>query len=426
MSETVIKIENIGKQYRLGQVGTGTISHDLNRWWYKIRGKEDPFLQIGDSNDPTKTGDSEYVWSLKDINFDVKKGEAVGIVGKNGAGKSTLLKILSQVTTPTTGSVKVKGRIASLLEVGTGFHQELTGRENIFLNGAILGMSKKEIKSKLEEIIAFSGVERYIDTPVKRYSSGQRVRLAFAVAAHLDPEILVIDEVLAVGDAEFQNKCIGKMQDVAESGRTILFVSHNMSAVRNLCTRVIVLSKGKVIFDGDADEGINVYQKANLIDSSLCSSVSFPETKEGKAQFTSVSLKTKEGNSVSEFEYLDNIYLEIEFIAKEKLADIFVAFILEDDSGNWIFISANDDQGNAEISKLDEGKYKCNVEIPSKILKTGKYYLTFSLRPKSGNPYDKKEYALTFNIIDTKTNRGMKGLYRSSTVVAPEITWRIK
>ncbi|MBO3099919.1 ABC transporter ATP-binding protein [Gelidibacter pelagius] len=256
----ILKAENISKQYRLGLVGTGTISHDLNRWWAGIRGKEDPFLKIGSVNDRSTKADSDYVWALRDINFEVKRGEVLGIIGKNGAGKSTLLKILSRVTGPTTGEIKTKGRIASLLEVGTGFHPELTGRENIYLNGAILGMSKAEIKAKEEEIIEFSGCERYIDTPVKRYSSGMRVRLAFAVAAHLEPDILVIDEVLAVGDAEFQKRAIGKMQDISKGdGRTVLFVSHNMAAVKSLCTRAIVLEHGKTVFEGETDEAVDFY-----------------------------------------------------------------------------------------------------------------------------------------------------------------------
>lgn len=259
MSKVVIKVEQVGKQYRLGTVGTGTLSHDFNRWWHKIRGKEDPYLKIGEANDRSKKGNSDWVWALKDISFEVRQGEVLGIIGKNGAGKSTLLKILSQVTTPSVGQIKVKGRIASLLEVGTGFHPELTGRENIFLNGAILGMSKQEIKNKFDEIVDFSGVERYIDTPVKRYSSGMYVRLAFAVAAHLEPEILIVDEVLAVGDAEFQKKCLGKMKDVSGQGRTVLFVSHNMEAVANLCNRVVTLNSGELKFDGDVDKGILDY-----------------------------------------------------------------------------------------------------------------------------------------------------------------------
>ncbi len=245
-------------------MGTGTISHDLNRWWAGIRGKEDPFLKVGSVNDRSTKADSDYVWALRDINFEVKKGEVLGIIGKNGAGKSTLLKILSRVTGPTTGEIKTKGRIASLLEVGTGFHPELTGRENIYLNGAILGMSKAEIKAKEQEIIEFSGCERYVDTPVKRYSSGMRVRLAFAVAAHLEPDILVIDEVLAVGDAEFQKKAIGKMQDISRGdGRTVIFVSHNMAAVRNLCTRAILMENGKCTFEGEVEEAIEYYLENN-------------------------------------------------------------------------------------------------------------------------------------------------------------------
>ena len=262
--DIILKAENISKQYRLGTVGTGTLSHDLNRWWYAIRGKEDPYLKVGETNDRSSKGNSDYVWALQDINFEVNRGEVLGIIGKNGAGKSTLLKILSKVTAPTTGVIKSRGRIASLLEVGTGFNPELTGRENIYLNGAILGMTKKEITSKLDEIIAFSGCERYIDTPTKRYSSGMTVRLAFAVAAFLEPEILVVDEVLAVGDAEFQKKAIGKMQDISKSeGRTVLFVSHNMAAVRSLCNRGIVLEKGYKAFDGNASDSIDFYISLN-------------------------------------------------------------------------------------------------------------------------------------------------------------------
>ncbi|MGL6126499.1 hypothetical protein BBI01_16105 [Chryseobacterium artocarpi] len=264
-----LKAENISKQYRLGQVGTGTLSHDLNRFWYKIRGKEDPYLKIGEANDRTTKGSSDYVWSLRDIDFEIEQGDAVGIIGRNGAGKSTLLKVLSKVTKPTTGNIYTNGRIASLLEVGTGFHPEMTGRENVFLNGAILGMTRKEIKRKFDEIVDFSGVERYIDTPVKRYSSGMYVRLAFAVAAHLESEILIVDEVLAVGDAEFQKKCLGKMNDVTKGeGRTILFVSHNMTAVKELCTKGILLNQGQIDYQGNILNTIIEYQKSSARDSS--------------------------------------------------------------------------------------------------------------------------------------------------------------
>lgn len=265
----VLKAENISKQYRLGQVGTGTLSHDLNRIWYRMRGKEDPYLKIGEANDRTVQGESEYVWSLRDINFEIEQGAAVGIIGRNGAGKSTLLKLLSKVTKPTTGKIYTRGRIASLLEVGTGFHPEMTGRENVFLNGAILGMTRKEIKRKFDEIVDFSGVERYIDTPVKRYSSGMYVRLAFAVAAHLESEILIVDEVLAVGDAEFQKKCLGKMGDVTKGeGRTILFVSHNMTAIKELCNNGILLNQGQISYQGDILSTVIEYQKNNEAESS--------------------------------------------------------------------------------------------------------------------------------------------------------------
>src|SRR5680860_362811 len=256
----ILKAENISKQYRLGQVGSGTLSHDLNRWWASLRGKEDPYLKVGAVNDRSAKATEDYVWALRDINFEVKQGEILGIIGKNGAGKSTLLKILSRVTSPTTGRIKTRGRIASLLEVGTGFHGELSGRENIFMNGAILGMTKNEIRTKMDEIIDFSGCEMYIDTPVKRYSSGMTVRLGFAVAAHLEPEILVVDEVLAVGDAEFQKKAIGKMQNLSHGeGRTVLFVSHNMASVRSLCDRGLVLKNGLVTFEGDIQSSVENY-----------------------------------------------------------------------------------------------------------------------------------------------------------------------
>ncbi|WP_026633035.1 ABC transporter ATP-binding protein [Dyadobacter alkalitolerans] len=273
-----IRVDKICKQYRLGDIGTGTLSNDLKRWWYEARGKEDPFLKIGERNDRTTKSNSDYVWALSDISFQVMPGEIMGIIGKNGAGKSTLLKILSKVTSATTGRIDFDGRIGSMLEVGTGFHPELTGMENIYLNGAILGMTKAEIRSKLDEIIDFSGCERYINTPVKRYSSGMTVRLGFAVAAHLEPEILVIDEVLAVGDAEFQKKAIGKMQDVSRNeGRTVLFVSHNLGAIRNLCTHSIILDKGEMVFDGSTDQAITHYLQSTTINKSdkISSSVSW-------------------------------------------------------------------------------------------------------------------------------------------------------
>lgn len=265
---TAIEFDNISKLYRLGYVTGGTLRGDLQRWWQmSVLGKEDPFLKVGSVNDRSKAADSEYVWALKDINFKVEQGDVVGIIGKNGAGKSTLLKLLSKVTGPTTGAIRARGRIASLLEVGTGFNAEMTGRENIYMNGAILGMTKKEIDGKIDEIIDFSGCERYIDTPVKRYSSGMTVRLGFAVAAHLDPEILVVDEVLAVGDAEFQKKAIGKMQNVSKGeGRTVLFVSHNMASIKALCRRGILLENGSIHYDGMIGDTVALYLKGNEFD----------------------------------------------------------------------------------------------------------------------------------------------------------------
>lgn len=282
MSNIAIQFDHVGKLYHLGVVGTGTLSHDLNRWWKtSVLGKEDPYLKIGETNDRSKKGSSDFVWALKDISFEVEQGDVVGIIGKNGAGKSTLLKLLSRITSPTTGTIRAKGRIGSLLEVGTGFHPEMTGRENIYMNGSIMGMTRAEITRKLDEIVDFAGVERYLDTPVKRYSSGMTVRLGFAVAAYLEPEILVVDEVLAVGDAEFQKKAIGKMQEVSRgSGRTVLFVSHNMTSVRHLCNRGILIESGLINYVGDIENTINHYMDTSVSDSDI-SINDLPRTQRG-------------------------------------------------------------------------------------------------------------------------------------------------
>lgn len=305
--DIILKAGNISKQYRLGQVGTGTLSHDLNRWWHQVRGKENPYLKIGDTNDRSTKGTSDYVWALQDINFEVERGEILGIIGKNGAGKSTLLKILSRVTAPTTGSIKFGGRVASLLEVGTGFNGEMTGRENIYLNGAILGMTKKEIGSKIDEIIDFSGCQRYIDTPVKRYSSGMYVRLAFAVAAFLEPEILIIDEVLAVGDAEFQKKAIGKMQDISkEGGRTVLFVSHDLSAISTLATRTLVLGNGGIIAIEETNKAIAIYSEMQNGESVFTQNFVV-----GKPSVTGVKIMTSEGGTLHRNEKPFSIEFEV-------------------------------------------------------------------------------------------------------------------
>lgn len=367
MSDIILKAENVSKQYRLGVVGTGTLSHDLNRWWHQMRGKEDPYSKVGAVNDRSAKAESEYVWALRDINFEVKRGEVLGIIGKNGAGKSTLLKILSRVTGPTTGSIKTRGRIASLLEVGTGFHPELTGKENIYLNGAILGMSKDEVSEKLDEIVEFSGCKLYVDTPVKRYSSGMRVRLAFAVAAHLEPDILVIDEVLAVGDAEFQKKAIGKMQDISQGeGRTIIFVSHDMGAVQNLCNRLLILENGKTCFEGDVQEGIDNYLKDNETKDSVYFN---PDVTTGILKLEFLNSK---GEVVQNIMTGQNVFVRLHYLnAEQKNLSFTVAF--SDTNGTFMFGCRSDivnttfrkKEGVAvlQIPKwpLSEGVYHYNI-----------------------------------------------------------------
>ena len=340
MKNLAIQANNISKQYRLGEVGTGSLSHDLNRFWHKIRGNEDPYLKIGESNDRSTKGNSEYVWSLRDINFEIEQGDAVGIIGRNGAGKSTLLKLLSKVTQPTTGSFKVNGRIASLLEVGTGFNPEMTGRENIYLNGAILGMRRHEITRKLEEIIDFSGVERYIDTPVKRYSSGMYVRLAFAVAAHLESEILIVDEVLAVGDAEFQKKCLSKMGDVSKGeGRTVLFVSHNMDAVKKLCETGILMQYGNLLHKGSMDSTLDAYllNYANSSDSQSHIIYELDDLKE--AQIVEISLKDKDKNPVIEYFTDQDMYIHVTILNRLEQKNVRLNFTILDKFDNLLFIS---------------------------------------------------------------------------------------
>jgi lipopolysaccharide transport system ATP-binding protein len=366
MSNSVIVVDNLSKQYRLGEVGTGTLSHDLNRWWHLVRGRTDPYETVGEENDRSVKGLSEYVWSLKDVSFEVKQGEVLGIIGKNGAGKSTLLKILSRTTTPTKGSVKLRGKVASLLEVGTGFHPELSGRDNIYLNGAILGMSKSEIKSKFDEILDFADVDRYIDTPVKRYSSGMYVRLAFAVAAHLDPEILIVDEVLAVGDAEFQQKCLGKMRDVSTSeGKTILFVSHNMSAIRNLCNRVIHLKNGKIHQNGETVEVVNNY----LTESSpLLLSRSLIDTSQrsgsGLVQFCGLEILDKEGKTVSTVLTGDKIALVFKLKTKAKrVARINLGFSFHNQYDEVMTALYSSYQG-LYFDNMEKEKFEIICEIP--------------------------------------------------------------
>lgn len=376
MSNTAIEFNHVGKQYRLGLVSTKTLSHDLNRWWQtSILKKEDPYLKIGAVNDRTTAGDSEYVWALRDIDFKVEQGDVVGIIGKNGAGKSTLLKLLSRVTGPTVGEIRAKGRIGSLLEVGTGFHPEMTGRENIYMNGAIMGMTKQEVSRKLDEIIDFSGCERYIDTPVKRYSSGMTVRLGFAVAAHLDPEILVVDEVLAVGDAEFQKKAIGKMQDVSKGeGRTVLFVSHNMTSIKSLCKHGIILQNGQMIDQGDIDPIVTHYLRG---DSTIDNYKSFNNPLAGKGGFEllEIGIRKKGGNYSDVMRMDQDLELTIRYRLRDSIDNFWITMHLKNEQGNKLFSFSG--VGKAYEKNHEAGDYVQTCIIPADFLNWGTFAIDF-------------------------------------------------
>lgn len=384
---TAIEFENISKQYRLGLVSTRTLSHDIRRFWItNVLGKEDPYLKIGETNDRSTKGSSEYVWALRDINFKVEQGDVVGIIGKNGAGKSTLLKLLSKVTGPTTGTIRAKGRIGSLLEVGTGFHPEMTGRENIFLNGAILGMTKNDIQRKLDEIVDFSGCERYIDTPVKRYSSGMMVRLGFAVAAHLDPEILVVDEVLAVGDAEFQKKAIGKMQDVSKGeGRTVLFVSHNMTSVAKLCKTGVVLENGTTVFCGEIKKSIDFY-----MDSGLCSGASYVAEYDKSIMVVDARIKNIRGVVTDQFGTSDDIFVEFE-MKNDSQSPVRGNFSIQNSMDIMIFV---------DRFEVKQGRHTYRVKLSSERLLKGSYKINLAMDTYNLAVHDIVYKALKFDIID--------------------------
>lgn len=380
---TAIEFENVSKQYRLGLVSTGTIANDLNRWWtMNILRKEDPYLKIGETNDRSKKGESDYVWALKDINFNVEQGDVVGIIGKNGAGKSTLLKLLSRVTTPTTGEIRVRGRIASLLEVGTGFHPEMTGRENIYLNGAIMGMTKAEVSNKLDEIVDFSGCERYIDTPVKRYSSGMTVRLGFAVAAHLEPEILVVDEVLAVGDAEFQKKAIGKMKDISKGGgRTVLFVSHNMAAVKSLCKKGVLLENGMVKETGDVDTIVGHYLKGNN-EVANHKYWAEPEIKKEGFELLEIGVRKQGADYAENMRVDDNVEVVVKYRVTQRYDQLHLTYHFKNEQGQKIFSCS----GGTRCYSLehDEGVYEQTMQIPANFLNWGSYFVDlFVVRDRS-------------------------------------------
>jgi lipopolysaccharide transport system ATP-binding protein len=411
---TVVKVENLSKQYRLGQVGTGSLAHDVNRFWHRVRGKEDPYLKIGDENDRTVKGKSDYVWALKDVNFEVEQGEVLGIIGRNGAGKSTLLKILSRTTTPTTGKVKLKGRVASLLEVGTGFHPELSGRENIFLNGAILGMSKHEIKSKFDEIVDFSGVERYIDTPVKRYSSGMYVRLAFAVAANLEPDILIVDEVLAVGDAEFQKKCLGKMKDVSRGeGRTILFVSHNLVAIRSLCNNSILMNKGAIVKQDTTEEVLKWYLQSDK-------KKRFGKGDGNHAWFDSDMFLLKSIAINEEVEFGSAISLQVAFDLKLSEAKVDIAFAITRFYDELEIVSSylSDDENFVQETK--RGSYSVNIELANFLLYPGEYQINFALLINDQVEFYKEE-GLLFNVVENSFFYSAKINTRKGLVFSKEL-----
>ncbi len=420
MSNTVIKIEDVSKQYRLGQVGTGSLSHDVNRLWYKVRGKEDPYLKIGEANDRTTAGNSEYVWALRNVSFNVQHGEVVGIIGRNGAGKSTLLKVLSRTTKPTTGSISIKGRVASLLEVGTGFHPELSGRENIFLNGAILGMTRHEIKRKFDEIVDFAGVERYIDTPVKRYSSGMYVRLAFGVAAHLEPEILVVDEVLAVGDAEFQRKALGKMNDVSkQQGRTILFVSHNMAAMKQLCTRGVLMQHGQVVADGSMSEVAEQYLIQGVTKSNESSWMADEAPGNDKISIRRVHACAVGRQPSDPVKTSDDIEVLIEFENKQPGVDLDVTWnIFDMDMIHVCHIGTL--VGNGE--KIDKGMYRVSFIIPKNLLNNKRYTFNVIFGADQKHLVYHHEGILSVDVEDGLHRQG-NSFHRYPGAIHPKVEW---
>lgn len=425
---TVISIENLSKSYRLGTIGASTLAGDINRWWARLRGKPDPLLTIDQKDYGNQDG--ENVWALKDINLEVQQGEAVGIIGRNGAGKSTLLKILSRVTAPTSGLIKAKGRVASLLEVGTGFHPELTGRENMFMNGAILGMSKSEVQRKFDEIVNFSGVEKYIDTPVKRYSSGMYVRLAFAVAAHLDPDILIVDEVLAVGDIAFQRKSFDKMEEAGKSGRTVLVVSHNMSLINRLCNRAVLLDTGILKKDGVVLDVVQEYLSLNLKYTGVrqWQDVEFASEND-MVHLNSVKVSTQDGVAKESFDIRHPILVEFEYSVLKENVRLNPAFFLMDSNETIVFISGGMHDAEWVDRPRKIGLYKSTCLIPGNFLSEG----TFRIRAIINTMHkDKKpdvhvdiKDAIAFQVHDTVEGDSARGQHIGVYygVVRPILKW---
>ena len=458
MSDVVIQVDSLWKKYRLGVLGTGTLRHDFNRWLHRLAGRPDPYSKVGEAQQsevrsqksaptsdlrPLTSGPAtsagadlrplssdlsissslrdDEMWALRDVSFEVKQGEILGIIGRNGAGKSTLLKILSRVTAPTSGEVRVKGRIASLLEVGTGFHPELTGRENIFLNGTILGMTKPEIKKKLDEIVAFSEVEKFIDTPVKRYSSGMYVRLAFAVAAHLEPEILIVDEVLAVGDTQFQNKCVGKMKDVATHGRTVLFVSHNMAAVRALCSSAVLLRGGRIAVSGKTDDVIQDYLYAATLRGG---EAVFQAACKSPLEFSALRVINARGRIQPEIDACDSFRIQLDYQVATLLDSIEIAIRIYSDGEIPVttVISTDGLPGRAPM-RLVAGKYRAEVEVPGNFLMPGSYSLSPSAFQFNRQVFDHKERALRFRVNETGTSVAKYGHHKEIGVVLNSFPW---
>ena len=391
---TAIEFNHVGKQYRLGLVSTRTLSHDINRWWQMaILKKEDPYLKIGETNDRTKAGSSEYVWALRDIDFKVEQGDVVGIIGKNGAGKSTLLKLLSKVTGPTVGTIRARGRIGALLEVGTGFHPEMTGRENIYMNGAIMGMSKAEVSRKLDEIIDFSGCERYIDTPVKRYSSGMTVRLGFAVAAHLDPDILVVDEVLAVGDAEFQKKAIGKMQSVSQGeGRTVLFVSHNMENVKNLCKTGVIMENGRSVYRGDIVDCVNRYldlEKDVFLTETVISDKYRKFIHYKQMEVLNVKLLNESPHLALDEESAVEVTIRRNEASKTRCTlEMMIDDVMQRRVGSYI----------SEVLEVEKDLFTVVMKLRSHNLAKGKYYINFNLGLKE-KEFQYSDFDIVYGVL---------------------------
>ncbi len=402
MSDTVIHVDNLSKLYRLGIISSKTLVQDFSRLLSKIFKNENPDFKLGELNDRSFKSNGQYVWALKDVSFKVKEGELLAIIGNNGAGKSTLLKILSRVTTPSTGSVKIKGKVASLLEVGTGFHQELTGRENIYLNGSILGLSRKEIKNRFEEIVEFSGIGNYIDTPVKRYSSGMYVRLAFGVAAHLDPDILIVDEVLAVGDAEFQKKCIGKMKDVSKKeGRTVLFVSHNMAAVKNLCKTGMILEYGKLSYFGDVDSAVSRYLSSGNYQEKIILKDRSDRKGNINFRFTELILRDNDGKSLSQIISGEPLLIEMKYASKIKLkGNLIVSVSFMDGFGNIKASFTTDEMGVKFNDPEETGTIF--LKIPELLLRSENYSIRlFASLNTTGaeNILDSIEYAANIQVL---------------------------